>query len=72
MRNPNMFKTGKKNIDFSSIMETLSGEHRNDFIIIIQSEINELESPNTRTIMKNVTVQKKNNQMAQCPNQKYS
>ena len=36
---PNMFKTGKKNTDSSGIMEAFTGEHRKDFLVVMQNKM---------------------------------
>ena len=54
-----MFKTGKKDTDSSAIMKVFSGEHRNEFIMAIQSEIDRLEDHNTWTVMKRRNIPEK-------------
>ena len=51
-----MFKIGKKDTYSCGGMEAFSGGNWNDFIIVIQSKINELEDHNTWTIMKKYNI----------------
>ena len=52
MRNPGMFKAGKKDADTPGIMEALSGPYRDEFMDAMQKEIEELESHGTWTVMR--------------------
>ena len=56
MRNPNLFKAGKKDADTPGIMEALSGPYRDDFLQGMQKEIQELEAHGTWTIMKRADI----------------
>ena len=56
LRNPNLFKAGKKDADSPGIMEALSGPYREDFLQGMKNEIQELESHGTWTIMKRADI----------------
>ena len=58
VRNPNLFKAGKKDADSPGIMEALSGPYRDDFLQGMKNEIQELETHGTWTIMKREDIPK--------------
>ena len=58
LRNPNLFKAGKKDADSPGIMEALSGPYREEFLQGMKNEIQELEAHGTWTIMKRADIPK--------------
>ena len=62
LRNPNLFKAGKKDADTPGMMEALSGPHREEFMEAMKQEILELESHGTWTVMKRADIPEKQQQ----------
>ena len=62
MKNPNMFKAGKKDKDSPGIIEALTGPYRTEFLTTMQTEVEELENHNTWTIMERCNIPEEENQ----------
>ena len=56
LRNPILFKAGKKDADTPGMMEASSGPHREEFMEAMKQEILELESHGTWTVMKRTDI----------------
>ena len=56
LKNPGIFKAGKKDADSSGIMEALSGPYRDDFLQAMINEFKELENHGTWAVIKRADI----------------